>query len=197
MAKTPKGTTIDLASAERGIDRSAGHGFNSKGIEDVLRPRASSREGLHPMPAGPGSRMDSNVPLPTTKHIASNTVKSERFERGVYPGSLTDIRPGEPAIGLQGNKPTADAPVPSRAERPDTKLRTHADNVRHARTSATNRAECSIAKGVALISIRRAVAGEWQLRYQRDERWAGAGCACRVEDAGQVRIRRRQGRVAK
>src|SRR5260370_29951070 len=134
MAKKP-GVTINLEDslATKGRQIQPGPGHNSGGIESVLAPRNSAREGLEAYPPNSGGRLDSNVPAPTTRHVLSNTVKGERFHAG-HPdthGGMNGM-PGGPTIGLEGNRPAMDAPVPRSAEHPYLRARSKAAEIAHA-----------------------------------------------------------------
>jgi len=128
-----------LEQVARGRQVAPGDGHNSRGIESVLAPRQANREGLPPMPANPGARIDSPMPAPTTTHVKSNTVRSETFANGVYPGSLNDnasARPTTPtmeqSLEPQSRASTKDSPVPLGTQHPDLADRGKPDEIAHA-----------------------------------------------------------------
>jgi hypothetical protein len=144
MAKTPRGVTLgDFASgrAHSEVKWQPGAGLSSKGIEDALRPRQANQpgEGLPRARPNPGERIDSNIPPPVTRHVPSNTTRSERFPSGIYPGSFNhaeSARPSMPTmednIDPRSSGSHKDSPVPGKAERPDIAIKDKAGEVAHA-----------------------------------------------------------------
>ncbi len=138
-----KGITLGedhLRQNERGVDRSAGHGFNTRSLQDDLAARGSQRESqvTHPFPRNSGQRLDSNVPLPNTSHVKSNTTKGpERFHaghgdtRGGF--NETTAQAMDRSLEPQGRRAaTADSPVRLGTQHPDLAVRSKPEEIAHA-----------------------------------------------------------------
>jgi len=146
MAKTGKGVTLgDLSDgrAHNEVKWNPGAGHNSRGIESVIAPRQANREGLPPLPANPGERIDSTIPAPNTKHVKSNTTKGpERFHAGSSDTTgLNETRPMNPTMErpLTGKEQTPDSPVPIYGRQlPHPDLMTKAEESRFAEVSIGN-----------------------------------------------------------
>jgi hypothetical protein len=124
--------------AHRDVAWQPGAGHNSRGIESVIAPRNAAREGLADFPPNPGERIDSTVPTPTTKRVASNTTKGpERFHVGgpdttglneTRPTNPTMERPLDPAARTS----VKDSPIPIHGKQlPHHDLMTKADAERY------------------------------------------------------------------
>jgi hypothetical protein len=102
-----------LSDVARGRQVAPGDGHSSRGVESFLTPSDTQ-----PFPPDPW-RAESTRPIPTSKHVKSNTVKGVRYANGIGPGSFShaeSARPTAPTMetDFNANVKQPDGPVPMR-----------------------------------------------------------------------------------